>query len=391
MSRKATPVTETAITTRSPAALWTDVLGRLATRCGQVLIVLIVVVLIVWAAVKLQVVVIPVLIALILASALRPVVRLLERVMPRLIAAIISLLLGVVVFGGVITVAVMGVESQFSSLQKSVVRGIDAVSDFIQNGPIDIGKAQIDNVQKALVDFVTSAQFGSGALAGVGVAIELITGIVLALIVLFYFMKDGPAIWAFLITPFKPVMHAKLRRAGDSAVQSLGGYVRGTSIVAFVDAVCIGVAMVILRVPLAIPLAIVIFVAAFIPLVGATAAGIIAGLVTLVTVDLTAAIWVVIVVILVQQLEGNFLSPVVLGRSLKLHGLVVLLALTAGTVLGGIVGTLLSVPSAAVAWSILKQWNDPIEPVPGIDFPERAKTQEFERRRSPRERRKPIS
>lgn len=360
---------------RNPSAVWADTFGRLAQRCAQGILVLAIVVIIVFAAIQVQLVVIPVLIALIVASAFRPLVRALEKHMPRLLAAIIALLAGVIVLGGIITVAVIQVQSQFSSLQKSVVSGVNTVSNFIATGPFHIGKEQIASVQKTLVDFVTSAQFGSGALAGVSSAVELITGVVLTVIVLFYFMKDGPFIWAFLTTPFAPVLHAKFRRAGESAVLSLGGYVRGTAIVALVDAIPIGVALVILKVPLAIPLAIVVFIGAFIPLVGATAAGIIAALVTLVTVDYQAAIVVVIVVIAVQQLEGNFLSPVVLGKSLELHGLVVLLALTAGTILGGIIGTLLSVPAAAVAWAIIKQWNKPIVPDPVLDFSTAAREQ----------------
>ena len=359
-------------TLRSTSAVWSDSFGRLAQRSGQVLLVLSIVVIIVFAATKLQLVVVPVLIALIVASAFRPVVRLLERHMPRVVAAIISLLAGVLVFGGVITIAAFQVQSQFITLQKSVTSGIKTIANFVQNGPLTIDAQQISCVQKTLVDFVTSAQFGSGALAGVTTAAELVTGAVLTVIVLFYFMKDGPMIWAFLIIPFRPVLHAKLRRAGDSAVQTLGGYVRGTAIIALVDAVFIGVAMLILQVPLAIPLAILVFIGAFIPLVGATITGIIAALVTLVTNGTTAAIVVVIVVIAVQQLEGNFLSPFVMGKSLKLHGLIVLLALTAGTILGGIFGTLISVPAAAVAWAVIKRWNDPIVPEPGVDTAKRA-------------------
>ena len=360
-----------ALPRRVPSAVWNDSFGRLAQRCGQALLVLSIVALTVFAATKLQLVVVPVLIALIVASAFRPVVRLLEQHMPRVIAAIISLLAGIIVFGGVITIAVFQVQSQFSTLQKSVTSGITTVADFVQNGPLNLGTKQISAVQKTLVDFVTSAQFGSGALAGVSTAAEFVTGAVLTVIVLFYFMKDGPMIWSFLITPFAPRVHTKLRRAGDSAVQTLGGYVRGTAIIAFVDALFIGVAMLVLQVPLAIPLAILVFIGAFIPLVGATITGIIAALVTLVTNDLTAAIIVVIVVVAVQQLEGNFLSPFVMGKSLKLHGLIVLLALTAGTILGGIFGTLISVPAAAVAWAVIKRWNDPIVPEPGVDTAKR--------------------
>jgi predicted PurR-regulated permease PerM len=367
------------IAARTPTAVWSDTFGRVAQRCGQALLVLTIAALIVIAATRLQLVVVPVLIALIVSSAFRPVVRVLEQHMPRVLAAVISLLAGIVVFGGVITIAVFQVQSQFGSLQKSVSSGINTVADFVQNGPLNIGQKQISDVQKTLVDFVTSAQFGSGALAGVSTAAELVTGAVLAVIVLFYFMKDGPMIWAFLITPFTPVVHGKLRRAGGSAVQTLGGYVRGTAIIALVDALFIGVAMGILRVPLAVPLAILVFIGAFIPLVGATATGIIAALVTLVTNGLTAAIVVAIVVIAVQQLEGNFLSPFVMGKSLKLHGLVVLLALTAGTILGGIFGTLISVPAAAVAWAVIKQWNDPIVPSPAVDTTRRARESLFER------------
>lgn len=144
----------------------------------------------------------------------------------------------------------------------------------------------------------------------------------------------------------------------------LGGYVRGTVIVALVDAVFIGAALFILQVPLALPLAIIVFVTAFIPVVGATLAGVISALVALVTVDLRAAIIIVIVVTVVNQLEGNFLQPIVLGKSLKLHELVILLVLTGGTILGGIVGTLLSVPLSAVAWAIIKSWREPVVAVP---------------------------
>jgi predicted PurR-regulated permease PerM len=383
--RRPQNVTEVAVATRTPGVLWTDTLGRLATRCGQALIVLAVISLIVIAANRLSLVVVPVLIALIIASAFRPLVRVLEKHMPRILAAIISLLAGVVVFGGIITIAVFQVQSQFGDLQKSVASGVNAVFDWIQNGPLNIGKDQLASFQADIVKFVTSAQFGSGALQGLSTAVEIVTAAVLTILVLFYFMKDGPMIWAFLIKPFKPELHAKLRRGGDSAISSLGGYVRGTTIVALVDAVVLTVVMLILRVPLAIPLGIIVFVAAYIPLVGATAAGIIAALVTLVTVDLTTAIIVAVAVIVVQQLEGNFLSPVVLGRSLRLHGLVVLVALTAGTILGGIIGTLLSVPAAAVAWAVIKQWNDPIVPELGIDTPQVARDEEFTKRRTRKE------
>ncbi|OUE15314.1 AI-2 transport protein TqsA [Clavibacter michiganensis subsp. michiganensis] len=116
--------------------------------------------------------------------------------------------------------------------------------------------------------------------------------------------------------------------------------------------------------PLALPLSLVVFIGAFVPIVGATVAGILAALVALVTNDLTTAIIVIIIVVAVNQLEGNLLQPVVLGNALKLHGLVVLLALTAGTILGGIIGAILSVPLTAVAWTAWKIIMEPDEEEP---------------------------
>ena len=352
--------------------LWTDSLGRAGTRSAQALLVLISVIAVIFASIQLKLVVIPVLLALILSSAVSPLVSWMSKRMPRALATVISLLSGLLVFGGIITIVVASVQSQWDSLATSVSDGIDQVVDFVQNGPLPIDTAQIDSARQSVIDFLTSSQFGSGALAGATAAIELITGTVLAVFILFYFTKDGPQIFAFLIQPFTARTHAKARRAGDRAVAVLGGYVRGTAIVATVDAVLIGVALAILQVPLALPLAILVFIGAFIPIVGATVAGVVAALVALVTVDLNAAIIVGVVVIAVNQLEGNFLAPVVLGKSLKLHELVVLLALTAGAILGGIVGTLLSVPIAAVTWAIIKAWNEEVPPVPGVDMPKSA-------------------
>jgi len=371
-----------AAATSTPTRLWSDSLGRSAIRSAQVLLLLVLAVAAVYSFIQLKLVAIPVIIALILASALSPLVSLLEKWMSRTVAAVIALLLGVSAFGGIVTVAVVGVQSQFDELAKSVSTGIDEIIAFIENGPLPIDQQQIDDAREAIIDFATSSQFGSGALAGVTTVIEVITGIVLGLFVLFFFTKDGPMIWSFLIKPLSPVKHVKAERAGSRAVDTLGGYVRGTAIVAFVDAFFIGLALVILQVPLALPLAVIVFIGAFIPIVGATLSGLIAALVALVTVDVTAAIWVLVVVIAVNQLEGNLLQPVVLGKSIKLYALVVLLALTAGTILGGIVGTLLSVPIAAVTWAIIKSWN---EPLTATDLARvRERRPEFEAKRSSR-------
>ncbi len=135
--------------------------------------------------------------------------------------------------------------------------------------------------------------------------------------VLFFFLKDGPQIWEFLLRPFRGENYARARRIGDKTVTTLGSYLRGTAAVALVDAVGIGIGLLILQVPLALPLAVLVFLLAFIPIVGATVAGIIAALVALVANGPLNALLVVGVVVLVNQLEGNFLQPVLMGRSMQ--------------------------------------------------------------------------
>jgi predicted PurR-regulated permease PerM len=352
----------------TPPSVWQDKLGRLSIRCVQILAVLVVATAIVYAAISLKLVVIPVIIALILACAVRPIVMWMERRgLPDALAAAIALITGLVIFGGAITLVVFGVQNQWPTLVKATSEGIDELQRVVEEGGLPVDSAQIDEFRQSAVDFLTSSQFGSGAIAGVSVAAEVVTGAVLGLVVFFYFVKDGPRIWAFFIRPFRGRGRKRAVRVGHEGARVLGGYIRGTATVALVDTVFIGAGLLILGVPLALPLSLIVFIGAFVPIVGATAAGILAALVALVTNDLGTAIWVVAIVVAVNQLEGNLLQPVVLGNALKLHGLVVLLALTAGTILGGIIGAILSVPLTAVAWTAWKIIMEPDEEDPGYE------------------------
>ncbi|KQO97102.1 hypothetical protein ASF30_16835 [Leifsonia sp. Leaf264] len=350
--------------------LLTDGLGEVGIRSGQILLALTLAAVFVWGLVQLKLVVIPVLIALILAAALSPVIGWMRRRgLPAIVATWIALIGGIVVFGGIVTLIVFAVRGQWDELSRSATKGIDAVGDFLKSGSLPIDQDQLDGLKDTVTDFFTSSQFGSGAIAGVSVAAELVTGALLAVVVLFFFLKDGDRIWAFFLRPFSGRSLERGQRIGVTSVKTLGGYVRGTAIIAFVDAAGVGIGLAILGVPLALPLAVIVFIGAFIPIVGATVAGILAALVALVANGPVIALIVVGIVIAVNQIEGNFLQPVVQARSLKLHPLVILVALTAGTILGGIVGAVLSVPIAAVAWAIVKAWNPEDEPAPPFAEP----------------------
>jgi predicted PurR-regulated permease PerM len=339
--------------------LLTDRIGWLGLRSGQILLAIGLAAVLVFAIIQLKLVVIPMMIALIVAAAAAPVMRFLKKKLSDVLATTVTLVGGLLIFGGIITLIVFAVQDQYSTLVSSATDGIEQLQEFITNGPLPVDQQMIDDGFAAVGDFLTSSQFGTGAIAGVSVAGELITGAVLAIVILFFFLKDGSKIWAFFLSPLRGERHARGIRIGDTAVKVLGGYVRGTATIAFVDAAAIGIGLLVLGVPLALPLAVLVFLGAFIPIVGATATGVLAALVALVANGWVVALIVLIIVVLVNQLEGNFLQPVVMANSLKLHPLVILIALTAGTILAGIVGAVLAVPIAAVAWAIAKVWNPP--------------------------------
>jgi predicted PurR-regulated permease PerM len=347
--------------------LWKDSLGRTSIRAAQILLILTLTVVAIFGLLQIRLLVIPVLIALILAAAIGPFVNMLRRRGWRGgLATGVAFLGLLIVLGGVITVIVLSVRSQWDELISKAAAGLDELENFLLTGPFPIDREQLNQAREAAVEFAQSSQVRSGAVTGLSVVTEFLAGASLVIVILFFFLKDGAKIWEFFLRPFTGLREAKLRRVGKRTMEVLGGYVRGTAIVALVDTVAIGAVLLILQVPLAVPLAIIVFIGAFIPLVGATVAGILAALVALVANGPIVALIVVIAVIAVNQLEGDLLQPIVMGKSLELHALVILMALTAGTILAGIIGAVLSVPIAAVAWAIVQVWTaeDPdLEPM----------------------------
>lgn len=339
-------------------AVWSDALGRAGARAGQLLLITAVLVGLIWLLLRVSVVVIALLVALILASAVYPAVGWLKRKGWSSLLATLTALLGIVVVaGGVITGIVFAVTSQWDELVTSTVEGWQELQRFIMDGPLPIDMGTIDAALQEAAEFVTSDAFIGGAISGISAATQVVTGAVLAVVVLFFFLKDGPTMWNFTLRWFTGDVRTRMARSGDRAIQVLGGYVRGTALVAAVDAIFIGIGLAVLGVPLALPLAVIVFIGAFLPIIGATLAGTLAALVALVTNGLVVALVVVAIVVAVNQIEGNLLQPVVMGRTLSLHALIVLLALTVGTFVGGIFGAILAVPLTAVAWAVIQVWS----------------------------------
>jgi len=345
---------------RAPWSLWADGFGRLAIRALQIIIVVVVVAGIIVVIRELTLVTIPLVLALIIASALAPVMGWLRRRgIPAVVATLMSLLAIVAVLGGLGFVIVNAVRTQWDELFAQAQAGFREVTEWAQQLAIFPTSDEIDDLIGQATSFLTSAQFGSGAIAGLGAVASFAAGSVLLVTILFFFLKDGPELWEFVLRPFRGDDYRRARRIGDKTVAVLGSYVRGTAAVALVDAVGILIGLLILQVPLAIPLAFLVFVLAFIPIVGATVAGAVAALVALVANGWVSALIVIGVVVLVNQLEGNFLQPVLMGRSMKLHAFVVLVALTVGAAVGGILGAILAVPITAAVWGAIQVWDGP--------------------------------
>ncbi|PFG41507.1 putative PurR-regulated permease PerM [Isoptericola jiangsuensis] len=345
---------------RGASALWSDGFGRVGTRSVQTLAVIALVGVLAYMGTRLTLVVVPVLIALVLSAAISPLVSLMRRRgLPSLLATWIALLTLVVLLAAVVWLVVRAVVDQWDELRTQALDGFDSLQTYVQDLPFAVSEEQIASVRESAAGLLQSSAVGSGALAGVSQTADFVTGFFIMVVVLFFFLKDGPAMWEFALRPFEGKAYARGQRVGAAAVATLGGYVRGTAIIAIVDAVGIGIGLAIVGVPLAVPLSVLVFLLAFIPLVGATLAGALAALVALVAVGPVEALVVVAIVVAVNQLEGTFLQPVVMGRTLQLHPLVILVALTAGTVLAGITGAVLAVPIAASVWRAIQVWDGP--------------------------------
>jgi predicted PurR-regulated permease PerM len=350
-------------------AIWSDGLGRASIRSVQALTVAALASAIIWAATRVPLVIIPVLIAAILAAAISPLVRWLTgHAWPRALAVVAAFVAILAVVGGIIAGIAVLVYNQWAELSARAASGVDQLHTFLNNGPFPVSDRQITAAVDSAREFFTSSTFGAEALTGARTVGDIFAGVVLTAVILFFFLKDGPEIRTFLIG-FLPSGHrAKARLAADRSTAVLGGYVRGTAIVAAIDGLTVGIVLAIMGVPLALPLGVFIFMGGFIPIVGATVAGTLAIVVALISNGLVQALIVVAVVIGVNQLEHHFLQPVLMGKVLSIHGLAILLVLAAGTIVAGIAGALLAVPITAVGWTVLKTWTGP-EPLPGPELP----------------------
>lgn len=342
---------------RKPAAITPRGLHVAADYAWRLLVIAAAVIAVLFLLVELRPLLIAIIFALFLTALLAPLARLARERLglgPGLAAAL-ALLGGLLAFSAVWALIVPAFVSQVGELGTSLEEGIDEASTWLLEGPLEVSQADIDRYVENGLDQLgeNSGVVATGVFAGALLAFELIAAILLGIVASFFILRDRSKIWDWIVGLFSPRVRGDLQELGERSWDVVGGYIRGVSIVAVFDAILIGVALVILGVPAALPLAVLTFFGAFVPFVGAVLAGLLAALVALVANGLTTAIIVVVVVIVVQQIEGDVLYPLVVGRTVELHPLATLMAITAGAILGGVGGAIIAIPVAAVLASAL--------------------------------------
>jgi predicted PurR-regulated permease PerM len=260
------------------------------------------------------------------------------------------LVTGLAAVVGTLTLVVNQFVAGLPDLTANARKGIGQIQSWLKTGPLHVSDQDLNSALDAVDTWVKSNResLTTGALSTASSFFDVFTGLFLVLFATFFFLRDGRRIWSFIVSILPRAAQEPISSAGEASWGTLVAYVRATVLVAFIDAVGIGIACAVLRVPFAFSLAALVFLASFIPIIGATLSGAVAVLVALVARGPVVALILLAAVIAVQQLEGHVLQPLIMGRAVAIHPLAVIVAIAAGVILAGIIGALVSVPLVAV-------------------------------------------
>ncbi|MFD1714336.1 AI-2E family transporter [Amnibacterium flavum] len=313
--------------------------------------------LVIFLIVQLRIIVIPLLIAMLIAALLVPLVNFLRRHhWPKWLAIAVAELGTIAAVGALVWLVVTQVIRGFDDLRKQTIASYDQLKQYLLDSPLHLTSAQINDwvagIGQALQQ--DSQVLVSGALSVGSTLGHVATGVLLVLFSTLFLLIDGRGIWAWVVRVFPKRARQAVDGAGQAGWLTLGNFVRVQILVAFIDAVGIGLGAFILQVPLAIPIAVLVFLGSFVPVLGAVVTGTLAVFIALVYNGVGPAVIMLIIVLAVQQLEGHVLQPLIMGTAVKVHPLAVVLAVGAGAILAGIPGTLFAVPTVAVANVMIK-------------------------------------
>ncbi|MEY9996924.1 putative PurR-regulated permease PerM [Streptomyces sp. V4I8] len=297
---------------------------------------------------------------LVITAVFRPVAGLLARFMPRPLAVAAALIGGIVlVLGGLVLVGEI-VADQRRGLEKEFVEGVDRTERQLEEAPFRLPPDAFDDLQSRVGRLLSShrSTLISTALSGASRLVEVLTVLALALFWVFV-THSGDRQWQWLCDQLPVAARQRFTVGGTAAWRTFTGYTHGILLVAGLNAVLVGIALFVLGVPLAVPLALLEFVAAFIPLIGSPIALAVAAVVALASKGPLIALLVVALIVVIGQIEGHLLHPIVMSWAVRLHPVVVALAVVGGAVAAGVIGAVVAVPLVAVGWSVYQALRRP--------------------------------
>lgn len=340
-------------------------LEKVAALSWRFIVVVVAAAIVIGVLVRLRIVVLPIVVSLFVATLLMPVAdRLRSWGAKPALAAALTMGAAIVLFGAVMSFIVVQAIEEFGTLSEDVSEATDEIEDWLVDGPLGLERQQVADGRDEIAASIdeNSDALTAGAVRVGSLALEVVAGAVLTVVLLFFVLKDGHRAGDALTGVVGSDRGDDLRRLGAKSWTTMSGYLRGVAITGVVNAVIIGIGLALLGVPLVVPLMLITFAGAFLPLVGATVAGVLAAMVALVSGGPGTALAVGALVLVVQQVEGDVLAPLVLGRAVRLHAVTILLALTAGSVVAGIVGAFLAVPVVAVGKTVIEHYRPPLLP-----------------------------
>lgn len=305
---------------------------------------------VVWLVIQLKLLVIPLLVAILITALVWPAFSfLLRHRWPRWLAIVVTVLGTIAVISGLLWLAVWQITREFGSVRDRTVEAVGQFRQYLIDGPLHLSAQQIDDGLRQAGTFLQQQAevLWTGALA-IGTTIGHVgTGLLLTLFILLCLLADGGGIWRWTTRLFPRVARPAVDGAGRAGWRTVITYARTQLLVATIDAIGIGVGAFLLGVPLAIPIGVLVFLGAFIPFVGAVVTGALAVFIALVYNGPLIALFMLIVVLGVQQIESHVLQPILMGSAVKVHPLAVVLVVAGGAMIGGIPGALFAVPLAA--------------------------------------------
>jgi predicted PurR-regulated permease PerM len=305
-------------------------------------------------------------VALVITSLLRPAVNAMSRRMPRSLSVVIAMLGSIVVIAGVFTLVGTTVANESNRLGTEFSGGLSRIEKWLEGPPFHVNPSTLTNFQGKISSFISThrSTLINQALNGASRAVEIITVLALAVFCSVFFTNSGDQMWHWFTLQLPKEARSPWDRAGRAAWSTFSGYARGTIIVAGTNAILVGIALYLLKVPLALPLTVLEFLASFVPLIGSPVAMAVATVVALAGRGVVTAVIVLVLIVVIGQIEGHIMQPLVMGWAVRLHPVAVAISVIGGSVIAGVIGAVVAVPMVSIAWAIVRELRD--EPVADV-------------------------